>query len=139
MTGYVEALTDPSYRSQILVLTYPLVRSYGVPAPRASDSLDGLYESGRVQVQGLMVQSYVDKYSRHVATRPAETNYLYSSYHARATDTAPSWRKKVMVLGSGAYRVGSSVEFGWWVRLDTTASDYCTLRLYFFEMNRKFV
>ena len=44
---------------------------------------------------------------------PAETNYLYSSYHARATDTAPSWRKKVMVLGSGAYRIGSSVEFDW--------------------------
>ena len=34
MTGYVEALTDPSYRGQILVLTYPLVGSYGVPAPR---------------------------------------------------------------------------------------------------------
>src|SRR5262245_3079159 len=44
---------------------------------------------------------------------PAETNYLYSSYHARATDTSPSWRKKVMVLGSGAYRIGSSVEFDW--------------------------
>ena len=35
MTGYVETLTDPSYRGQILVLTYPLVGSYGVPAPRA--------------------------------------------------------------------------------------------------------
>src|SRR5262249_50321972 len=44
---------------------------------------------------------------------PAETNYLYSSYHARATDTAPSLRKKVIVLGSGAYRIGSSVEFDW--------------------------
>ena len=44
---------------------------------------------------------------------PAETNYLYSSYHARATDVAPSWRKKLMVLGSGAYRIGSSVEFDW--------------------------
>ncbi len=44
---------------------------------------------------------------------PAETNYLYSSYHARATDVAPSWRKKIMVLGSGAYRIGSSVEFDW--------------------------
>jgi carbamoyl-phosphate synthase small subunit len=36
MAGYVEALTDPSYRGQILVLTYPLVGSYGVPAPRAA-------------------------------------------------------------------------------------------------------
>jgi carbamoyl-phosphate synthase small subunit len=69
MTGYVEALTDPSYRGQILVLTYPLVRSYGVPAPRPPGSLDGPYESGRVQVQGLVVQSYVSKYSHHAATR----------------------------------------------------------------------
>src|SRR5262249_52349497 len=69
MTGYVEALTDPSYRGQILVLTYPLVGSYGVPAPRAPGSLDGPYESCRVQVQGLVVQSYVDKYSHHAATR----------------------------------------------------------------------
>ena len=34
MAGYVEALTDPSYCGQILVLTYPLVGSYGVPPPR---------------------------------------------------------------------------------------------------------
>jgi len=31
MVGYTEALTDPSYRGQILVLTYPLVGNYGVP------------------------------------------------------------------------------------------------------------
>jgi carbamoyl-phosphate synthase small subunit len=69
MTGYVEALTDPSYRGQILVLTYPLVGSYGVPAPRAPESLDGPYESGRVQVQGLVVQSFVSEYSHHAAAR----------------------------------------------------------------------
>jgi carbamoyl-phosphate synthase large subunit len=44
---------------------------------------------------------------------PADTNYLYSTYHATASDVAPSWRRKVMVLGSGAYRIGSSVEFDW--------------------------
>src|SRR5207247_3182181 len=47
----------------------PLVGSYGVPAPRAPGSLDGPYESNRVQVRGLVVQSYVDKYSHHAATR----------------------------------------------------------------------
>ncbi|KFV77118.1 CAD protein, partial [Dryobates pubescens] len=31
MVGYPEALTDPSYKAQILVLTYPLVGNYGVP------------------------------------------------------------------------------------------------------------
>jgi len=47
MTGYVEALTDPSYRGQILVLTYPLQGNYGVP--------DAPWESARVQVAGLVV------------------------------------------------------------------------------------
>lgn len=31
MAGYPEALTDPSYRGQLLTLTYPLVGNYGVP------------------------------------------------------------------------------------------------------------
>ncbi|MEM9057976.1 MAG: carbamoyl-phosphate synthase large subunit, partial [Pseudomonadota bacterium] len=44
---------------------------------------------------------------------PADTNYLYSTYHASADDVAPSRRKKIMVLGSGVYRIGSSVEFDW--------------------------
>ncbi len=44
---------------------------------------------------------------------PADTNYLYGTYHAQHSDVSPSWRKKVLVLGSGTYRIGSSVEFDW--------------------------
>ncbi|MCH9675077.1 MAG: carbamoyl-phosphate synthase (glutamine-hydrolyzing) large subunit [Gammaproteobacteria bacterium] len=44
---------------------------------------------------------------------PADTNYLYSTYHASEDDVSTSNRKKIMVLGSGAYRIGSSVEFDW--------------------------
>ncbi|MDR2049801.1 MAG: carbamoyl-phosphate synthase (glutamine-hydrolyzing) large subunit, partial [Treponema sp.] len=51
------------------------------------------------------------------AEYPAKTNYLYMSYCAgpgaqAADDVGPSGRG-VMVLGSGAYRIGSSVEFDW--------------------------
>ena len=69
MTGYVETLTDPSYAGQILVTTYPLIGNYGVPSPRAGESLAGPYESGRIQVQGLIVQHYVDGHSHHAASR----------------------------------------------------------------------
>lgn len=31
MVGYTEALTDPSFRGQILTLTYPMIGNYGVP------------------------------------------------------------------------------------------------------------
>ena len=69
MTGYVETLTDPSYRGQILVATYPLVGNYGVPPPRPDGALDRPYESSRIQVQGLVVQAYSGAYSHHSATR----------------------------------------------------------------------
>src|SRR6266850_5698581 len=69
MAGYVEALTDPSYRGQILVLTYPLAGNYGVPPARRPGSLDRPYESDRIQVQALVVQHYVDEYSHHEARR----------------------------------------------------------------------
>jgi len=57
MSGYTEALTDPSYSGQILTLTYPLVGNYGVPDPMAKD-LDGIrknFESERIQARGLVV------------------------------------------------------------------------------------
>jgi carbamoyl-phosphate synthase small subunit len=69
MAGYVETLTDPSYRGQILVCTYPLVGNYGVPAPRLADSIDLPFESGAVQVQGLVVQNYVADFSHNAAAR----------------------------------------------------------------------
>ncbi len=69
MVGYIEALTDPSYRGQILVLTYPLIGNYGVPPPRCHGSIDAPYESSRIQVQGLVVQNYVGAFSHRDATR----------------------------------------------------------------------
>ena len=46
------------------------------------------------------------------AEYPAATNYLYMTYSGDGDDVEPS-RTGVMVLGSGAYRIGSSVEFDW--------------------------
>lgn len=59
MVGYPEALTDPSYKKQILVLTYPIIGSYGVP-----DKLD-LLESDNIQVGGLIIGECVEKPSHH--------------------------------------------------------------------------
>ncbi|MGM9712553.1 MAG: carbamoyl-phosphate synthase (glutamine-hydrolyzing) large subunit [Prevotella sp.] len=48
------------------------------------------------------------------AEYPAQTNYLYVTYAGCAHDVKPEHDKKtVIVLGSGAYRIGSSVEFDW--------------------------
>ncbi len=48
------------------------------------------------------------------AEYPAQTNYLYVTYSGVASDIKlETDRKSVIVLGSGAYRIGSSVEFDW--------------------------
>jgi len=50
MTGYQEILTDPSYRGQIVTMTYPLVGNYGVNPEDV--------ESDRIQVAGFIVREY---------------------------------------------------------------------------------
>jgi len=47
------------------------------------------------------------------AEYPAKTNYLYLSYHADEHDLKSFDPNTVIILGSGAYRIGSSVEFDW--------------------------
>jgi carbamoyl-phosphate synthase large subunit len=44
---------------------------------------------------------------------PAQTNYLYMTYNGSHNDIKPLNKKGVIVLGSGPYRIGSSVEFDW--------------------------
>ncbi|MBI4239563.1 carbamoyl-phosphate synthase (glutamine-hydrolyzing) large subunit [Candidatus Uhrbacteria bacterium] len=44
---------------------------------------------------------------------PAKTNYLYCTYHGIAHDIQTSQKKPIVVLGSGPYSIGSSVEFDW--------------------------
>ena len=44
---------------------------------------------------------------------PAKTNYLYTTYNGYHHDVEPIGNNGVMVLGSGPYRIGSSVEFDW--------------------------
>src|SRR6266576_6880804 len=70
MAGYVEALTDPSYEGQILILTYPLVGNYGVPS-RIHDLLDTVpmhFESSRIHVAALVIGYYSEDFSHFLAS-----------------------------------------------------------------------
>lgn len=73
MVGYPEAMTDPSYRGQVLVLTYPLIGNYGVPVDRQSNGSIGelkipeLLESDRIQVSGLVISTLSKRYSHSTA------------------------------------------------------------------------
>jgi carbamoyl-phosphate synthase small subunit len=77
MTGYPESLTDPSYKGQILVATYPLVGNYGVPGEETERDIHKHYESARIAVQGFVISDYSDEYS-HWNARKSLANWLKS-------------------------------------------------------------
>ena len=60
VVGYQEVVTNPSYRGTLVVLTYPIIGSYGV---NADDS-----ESPRAQAAGVIIRDYSSRYSNFRAT-----------------------------------------------------------------------
>ena len=55
MTGYPESLTDPSYRGQILVPTYPMIGNYGVPVDDERDGISKFFESDKIHCKALVI------------------------------------------------------------------------------------
>ncbi|MDR2150059.1 MAG: glutamine-hydrolyzing carbamoyl-phosphate synthase small subunit [Spirochaetaceae bacterium] len=84
MTGYPQALTDPSFKGQILVSTYPLMGNYGVPVPakteRAAVDQYGIplyFESDRIQVTGFVVSEICENPS-HFAAGSSLASWLHN-------------------------------------------------------------
>ncbi|MBI5412450.1 glutamine-hydrolyzing carbamoyl-phosphate synthase small subunit [Candidatus Peregrinibacteria bacterium] len=63
MAGYPESLTDPSYRGQILVFTYPLIGNYGIPEESFKKGISEFLESEAIHIRGLIVSEYSPEYS----------------------------------------------------------------------------
>ena len=64
MVGYPESFTDPSFKDQILVCTYPLIGNYGVPAEALdNEKLSKFFESARIHLKGVIVSDYSEIYS----------------------------------------------------------------------------
>src|SRR5215213_5437237 len=61
MVGYQETITDPSYRGQIVLFTYPLIGNYGV--------IPGDEESRKVQAAGVLVREYTPHPSNWASER----------------------------------------------------------------------
>ena len=59
MSGYQEILTDPSYKHQIVTMTYPMIGNYGI----TEDDV----ESTAIQVSGFVVKEYSKTYSNYRA------------------------------------------------------------------------
>ena len=83
MTGYPESLTDPSYAGQLMVLTYPLVGNYGVPARTfGADGIATFMESEKIHADAIIVSDYSHEYS-----------------HWNAVESLGSWLKEEGIPG----------------------------------------
>jgi carbamoyl-phosphate synthase small subunit len=82
MIGYPEALTDPSYRGQILTLTYPLIGNYGVPPSEIEAGVLRYFESEGIKVTGFVVHELCEK-----------------PYHWASTKTLNEWLEQESVPG----------------------------------------
>lgn len=76
-----------------------------------------ILETGEAEVRGMRknygLSPFIKQIDTLAAEYPAQTNFLYLTYNGSASDVAASGKQAVIVLGSGVYRIGSSVEFDW--------------------------
>lgn len=80
----------------------------------ATDTPDAKALAVRAYRKGLGIVPVVKQIDTLAAEYPAETNYLYLTYSGTTNDIGyEADGRSVVVLGSGAYRIGSSVEFDW--------------------------
>lgn len=83
MMGYPESLTDPSYAGQLMVLTFPLVGNYGVPAfTYDAFGIPHFMESDKIHASALIVSDYSEEYS-----------------HWNANESLSEWLKRERVPG----------------------------------------
>ncbi len=83
MMGYPESLTDPSYAGQLMVLTYPLVGNYGVPAFTFEENgLATFMESDKIYASAIIVSDYSNEYS-----------------HWNAKESLADWLKREQIPG----------------------------------------
>jgi carbamoyl-phosphate synthase small subunit len=107
MTGYPESLTGPSYKGQILVLTYPLIGNYGVPANSLEHNLMKHFESDCLHIKGLIVSDYSVEYSHWNAKRSLGdwliSNQIPGIYGIDTRQLTKILREKGTMLGKIIY------------------------------------
>lgn len=91
---------------------FQIARAVGLEAELNSMAKAGLVVRNLRKSYGIL--PYVKQIDTLAAEYPAQTNYLYITYSAVAHDiNFLGDKRSIIVLGSGAYRIGSSVEFDW--------------------------
>jgi len=84
----------------------------GFADAQIGDLTNATEDAVRAARKALGITPFVKRIDTLAAEYPAHTNYLYTTYNASSHDVKFN-DKGTMVLGSGVYRIGSSVEFDW--------------------------
>ena len=103
MVGYPETLTDPSYKGQIITMTYPLIGNYGVPGNERENNLLQYFESDKIQIEGLVISDYSELYHHWNAKKSLsqwlEENNIPGIYGVDTRALTKKLRTKGTLLG----------------------------------------
>jgi carbamoyl-phosphate synthase large subunit len=89
------------------------VKQNGFSDLQIADLIHSTENDVRIKRKSLGVLPVVKQIDTMAAEYPAQTNYLYLTYHGNDHDIQLKQKNQIAVIGSGAYRIGSSVEFDW--------------------------
>jgi len=107
MTGYPETITDPAYKGQILVMTYPLTGNYGVPCDDRENNIPKFFESDDIHVSALVVTDYTSNYSHWGACKSLDewmkTRNIPGIYGVDTRTLTKHIREKGNMLGKIVY------------------------------------
>ncbi|KAI0309955.1 carbamoyl-phosphate synthase [Amylostereum chailletii] len=106
------ALTDAGSLEAIDVSLMTRAKRMGFADIHIASLLSSTENAVRAHRKSLNVTPFVKRIDTLAAEFPAHTNYLYTTYNASEHDVEFD-EHGTMVLGSGVYRIGSSVEFDW--------------------------
>nr|NVI70378.1 rudimentary [Cucujiformia] len=105
---YLETITPDKVNRNILLKS----KEMGFSDKQIGQAVKSTERAIRNLREELNVKPYVKQIDTVAAEWPATTNYLYITYNANTHDVKFE-EEHVMVIGSGVYRIGSSVEFDW--------------------------
>lgn len=113
LVGYPQTLTDPSYRGQILVLTYPLIGNYGVPKKSIENNLLKYFESDKIHIKGLIISDYSFRYNHWNAANSLndwlKENNIPALYNVDTRELTKKLRDKGVMPGN--IIVDKTIEF----------------------------
>jgi carbamoyl-phosphate synthase small subunit len=115
MVGYPETMTDPSYRGQILVCTYPLIGNYGIPGYERENGMLKYFESEAIHCRALIVSDYSDEYSHWNAKRSLSDwmgeNKIPGIYGIDTRMLTRKLREKGTMLGKVVINENEKIDF----------------------------